>query len=127
LESGAIQIGLFDTHEMAEITHPDYPDERLVVCRNPQLARQRAYRREELLEATEKELEKVKLATSRAQRRLKGQAKIGLRVGKVGKFKMTKHFIVTIEEESFTCQRRSCLHRRGGGLNGIYVDPNQCA
>jgi hypothetical protein len=122
LESGAIQIGLFDTHDMAEITHPDYPDERLVVCRNPQLARQRAYRREELLEATERELEKVKLATSRTQRRLTGQAKIGLRVGKViGKFKMTKHFIVTIEEESFTYERNLASIAEEAALDGIYV------
>lgn len=122
VDSGAIQIGLFDTHDMAEITHPDYPDERLVVCRNPVLARQRAHHREQLLEATERELEKVKLATTRPKRRLKGKDKIGLRVGKViGKFKMAKHFNAIIEEESFTYQRDPSSIAEEAALDGIYV------
>ena len=122
VDSGAIQIGLFDTHDMAEITHPDYPDERLVVCCNPVLARQRAHHREQLLEATERELEKVKLATTRPKRRLKGEDKIGLRVRKViRKFKMAKHFNVTIEEESFTYERDLCSIAEEAALDGIYV------
>jgi hypothetical protein len=101
--SGAIQLGVFDKHDMAEINHPDYPDERLIVCRNPALALDRAKTREALLHRTERELDKVKLATSRPKRRLKGKEKIGLRVGKViGKFKMAKHFVITIEEEKYT-------------------------
>jgi len=91
---------------MAEITHPDYPNERLIVCRNPSLAIDRARTREALLQRTERDLEKVKLATSRLKRRLKGKEKIGLRVGKViGKFKMAKHFVNTIEEESYSYER----------------------
>jgi hypothetical protein len=104
--SGGIQLGVFDKRDMAEITHPDYPNERLIVCRNPSLAIDRAKTREALLQRTERDLEKVKLATSRLKRRLKGKEKIGLRVGKViGKFKMAKHFVNTIEEESFSYER----------------------
>lgn len=119
---GAIQLGVFDKHDMAEITHPEYPDERLIVCRNPALAVDRAKNREALLQRTEKELDKVKLATSRPKRRLKGKEKIGLRVGKViGKFKMAKHFVITIEEESFTCERDLVSIAEEAALDGIYV------
>jgi hypothetical protein len=107
---------------MAEITHPDYPDERLIVCRNPALAFERAKTREELLQRTEKELDKVKLATSRDKRRLKGKEKIGLRVGKViGKFKMAKHFLITIEEEGFAYERDLASITEEAALDGIYV------
>jgi hypothetical protein len=120
--NGAIQLGLFDKRDMAEITHPDYPDERLIVCRNPALALDRARTREALLQATERELEKVKLATSRPKRRLKGKEKIGLRVGKViGKFKMAKHFVITIAEESFSYARNPGSIAEEAALDGIYV------
>jgi hypothetical protein len=120
--SGAIQLGVFDKRDMAEITHPDYPDERLIVCRNPALALDRAKTREALLQRTERELDKVKLATSRPKRRLKGKEKIGLRVGKViGKFKMAKHFVITIEEESFACERDLASIAEEAALDGIYV------
>jgi len=119
---GGIQLGVFDKRDMAEITHPDYPDERLIVCRNPALAFERAKTREELLQRTEKELDKVKLATSRDKRRLKGKEKIGLRVGKViGKFKMAKHFLITIEEEGFAYERDLASITEEAALDGIYV------
>lgn len=120
--SGGIQLGVFDKRDMAEITHPDYPEERLIVCRNPSLAFERARTREALLQRTERDLEKVKLATSRAKRRLKGKEKIGLRVGKViGKFKMAKHFVITIEEESFSYERNLASIAEESALDGIYV------
>jgi Transposase DDE domain len=88
---GALQLSLFDTVDLAEITHPDYPGERLVVCFNPILAEERARKREDLLQATEKELEKVAVATRRPKRSLRGKHSIGLRVGRVlGRFKMGK-------------------------------------
>jgi hypothetical protein len=122
VETGAIQLGVFDKKDMAEITHPDYPDERLIVCRNPILAKQRTCNREDLLQATERELEKIKLATNRAQRRLKGKEKIGLRVGKViGKYKMAKHFVITIEEDSFSYERNLASIASEAALDGIYV------
>jgi transposase len=120
--SGGIQLGVFDKRDMAEITHPDYPNERLIVCRNPSLAIDRAKTREALLQRTERDLEKVKLATSRLKRRLKGKEKIGLRVGKViGKFKMAKHFVNTIEEESFSYERNLASIAEESALDGIYV------
>jgi len=122
LESGAIQLGVFDKRDMAEITHPDYPDERLIVCRNPALAHDRAKTREALLQRTERELDKVKLATTRPKYRLKGKENIGLRVGKViGKFKMAKHFVITIEEENFAYERDLASIAQEAALDGIYV------
>jgi len=122
LESGAIQLGVFDKRDMAEITHPDYPGERLIVCRNPALAHDRAKTREALLQRTERELDKVKLATTRPKWRLKGKENIGLRVGKViGKFKMAKHFVITIEEESFAYERDLASIAQEAALDGIYV------
>jgi hypothetical protein len=121
-EAGSIQLSAFDTRDMAEITHPDYPDERLIVCRNPMLAYQRAHNREDLLQATERQLDKIKLATTRTKRRLKGKAKIALRVGKIiGRFKMAKHFVITIEEESFSYQRNPSSIAQEAALDGIYV------
>jgi hypothetical protein len=96
VESGHLQLSLFDIRDMAEISHPDYPEERLVVCRNPYLAYQRTRKREELLKATEKYLDKIVNATVRERRPLKGADKIGIRVGKVlGKFKMAALIIVS--------------------------------
>jgi len=122
VHSGSIQASLFDTSDMAEITHPDYPGERLIVCHNPLLAGQRARKREELLAATQRELEKIALATSREKGRLRGKEKIGLRVGKViGKFKMAKHFEILIEEESFSFTRNHASIADERVLDGIYV------
>src|SRR5207245_2253533 len=81
--SGALQLSLFDHQDLAEITHPDYPGERLIVCKNPLLAEERARKRGELLEATARELAKIAAATARAKRPLRGQARIARRVRKV--------------------------------------------
>ena len=97
---GAIEASLFDQRDLAEITSPDYPNERLIVCRNPLLARERTRKREELLRATERELEKIAKATRRTTRRLKGESKIGARVGRViNRFKVAKHFRWDVSED----------------------------
>jgi hypothetical protein len=122
VESGHLQLTLFDTRDMAEITHPDYPEEWLIVCRNPVLARQRALTRKDLLQATEEKLDKIVLATSRAARRLKGKNNIALRVGKViNKFKVAKHFEISITDESFSYQRKEASIANEAALDGIYV------
>ena len=122
VDSGSLQLSLFDEQDLAEITDPAYPGERLVVCRNPILAEERARKRRELLEATEKELEKIVQATRRKKRPLKGKDKIALRVGKViNKFKVGKHFRVSIEEDSFSYQRKEDNIAREEALDGIYV------
>jgi transposase len=122
VKDGQLQLSLFDIRDMAEITHPDYPNERLVVCRNPYLAYERMHKREALMLATEKELDKIVDATTRNRRRLKGKDKIGIRVGKVlGKYKMAKHFVIQIGEDHFTYE---IDHRRiadESALDGIYV------
>src|SRR4030095_15440367 len=92
-EAGTIQLSLFDERDLAEISSPDYPGERLIVCRNPLLAEERSRKREELLQATEKKLDLIVAATQRPKRPLRGAAKIGIRVGKViNHYKMAKHF-----------------------------------
>ncbi|WP_276962098.1 IS1634 family transposase, partial [Ferrimicrobium acidiphilum] len=91
IEGEALQLGLFDERALFELSHPDYPGERLIACRNPQLAKLRAYKRRALLEATSKELQKVQ--TSVVAGRVKGKDKIGVRVGRiVNKYKVAKHF-----------------------------------
>jgi transposase len=119
---GALQLSLFDTVDLAEITHPDYPGERLVVCRNPILGEERARKREDLLQATEKELEKITAATRRPKRPLRGKHTIGLRVGRVlGRFKMGKHYQIHIDEDGFRYQRKADSIEREKKLDGIYV------
>jgi hypothetical protein len=119
---GAFQLSLFDETDLAEIEHPDYPGERLVVCRNPALAVERARKREDLLRATEAELEKVAAATARERRPLRGRDQIGLRVGKViGHYKMGKHFVIDIGEESFSYRRDEEAVGAEAALDGIYV------
>jgi transposase len=119
---GALQPSLFDTKDLAEITHPDYPGERLVACFNPVLSEQRARKRDELLQATEKELEKIAAATSRTKRPLRGKHIIGLRVGRVlGRFKMGKHYKIQIEEAGFHYERKPDSIEREKKLDGIYV------
>lgn len=106
VSTGALQLSLFDQRAVAQITSPDYPGERLVVCQNPLLAAERARKRADLLHATERELEKRVTATQRPPRRLKGQDQIGLRVGRgLQRFKMAKHFQVTITEAECTYGR----------------------
>jgi transposase len=122
LKQGLIQLSLFDEKDLAEITSPDFPGERLVVCRNPQLAEERKRKREDLLRATEKRLEDVQKATTRAKKPLQGKDKIGLRVGKViGQFKMGKHFKIEITESSFRFERDQPHIESEAALDGIYV------
>jgi Transposase DDE domain len=122
VDGGSLQLSLFDEQDLAEITDPSYPGERLVVCRNPLLAQERSRKRRELLDATEKELEKIAEATRREKRRLKGKDQIALRVGKViNRFKVGKHFHVHIEEESFSYHLKEEAIAREKALDGIYV------
>lgn len=122
VEGGALQLSLFDQMDLAEIIDPNYPGERLVVCRNPILAEERTRKRNELLQATEKELAKVSAATQREKRPLRGEAAIALRVGKVlGRFKMKKHFRIDIDKDNFRYQRDSPRIEREAALDGIYV------
>jgi transposase len=122
VSTGALQLSLFDQRDLAQITSPDYPGERLVVCKNPLLAAERARKRADLLHATEHELEKIVTATQRPKRRLKGQDKIGLRVGRVlQRFKMAKHFQVTITEAEFTYGRDEERIAQEAALDGVYI------
>jgi transposase len=122
VDSGAFQLSLFDETDLAEITDPAYPGERLVVCRNPMLAGERTRKRKELLAATERELEKIAQATRRPNRRLKGKAKIALKVGRVvNKFKVAKHFNINIREEEFSYHRKQDSIAREAALDGIYI------
>jgi hypothetical protein len=117
---GAIQLSLFDQTDLAEITSPDYPEERLIACRNPALADERARKRTELLAATEVELDKITAAVSAG--RLKDAGKIGVRVGKVlNRFKMAKHYQLTISEGTFSYTRDHDAITAEAALDGIYV------
>ena len=121
-QSGPLQLSLFDERDLAEIQSPDYPGERLIVCRNPFLAEQRARKRQQLLQATEVELEKIVQATRRPKRRFKGKDRIALRVGKVlNRYKVGKHFVLEIGEQSFSYQRRQERIEQEAALDGIYV------
>jgi hypothetical protein len=121
-DDGPLQMSLFDQQDLVEIAHPDYPGERLIACRNPLLAAQRARKRENLLAATEDELAKIAAATGRAHRPLQGKDKIALRVGKAGnKFKMAKHFDFEITNDSFTFTRKTDQINTEAALDGIYV------
>ncbi|MDA8062966.1 MAG: IS1634 family transposase [Actinomycetota bacterium] len=120
--AGALQMSLFDEVNLAEITHPDFPDERLVACRNPALAASRAAKRDALLAATEADLEVIKAACCRARRPLRGADKIGLRVGKViNGHKMAKHFELDITDETFSWSRKTEAITAEAALDGIYV------
>jgi hypothetical protein len=119
-DDGPLQMSLSGTHDFAEIEHPDYPGERLICCYNPVLAAERASKREALLAATEKDLEKIRVPA--AAGRCKGAGKIGERAGKVtGKHKMAKHFITEITDTSFTCHRDEENIAAEAALDGIYV------
>ena len=122
VESGAVQMSLFDETDLIEIRSPAYPGERLMVCRNPLLAAERARKREDLLQSTEGELDPIVAATKRDKRRLKGQDKIGVRVGKVvGKYKMAKHFELEIAENAFTYRRKPESIAAEAALDGLYI------
>ena len=123
VESGAVQMSLFDETDLVEVQSDAYPGERLMVCRNPLLAEERARKRGELLEATEALLEPIVAATRRKQRRLKGADKIGERVGKViGRYKMAKHFAWSIDEQGLFAYRRDAGSIAAeAALDGLYV------
>jgi Transposase DDE domain len=119
-EDGPLQLGLFDEMSLAEISHPDFPGERLVACRNPALATERARKRGELLAATETELDKVSRLVEGGK--LKGAAKIGVRVGRVlGRFKVARHFDLQITDTTFSHARRHDQIAAEAALDGIYV------
>jgi len=119
---GALQLSLFDTQDLVEISAPEFPGERLMCCHNPVLAQQRARKRQELLAATEKELTPIAAATGRQRRPLRGANKIALRVGKViNHHKMAKHFTIEITDESFTFTRNHDAIAAEAALDGIYV------
>ena len=118
----ALQLSLFDEQDLAEITHPDYPGERLIACYNPLLAEERKRKRQELLAATEKKLNKIVAATQRTSRPLRGEQRITLTVGKLlGRSKVAKHFQLRIEEDHFSYQRDQARIDREAALDGIYV------
>ena len=117
---GALQLGLFDQRNLFELTHADFPGERLVVCRNPELAERRAHKRQALLDATAGELDKVKGMVERG--RLKGQDAIGVRVGKVvNKYKVAKHFTLDIGERHFAYTVDENQVAAEAALDGLYV------
>jgi Transposase DDE domain len=120
LTDGARQLGLFDDRHLCELTHPDYPGERLVACRNPALGQLRAHKRQELIAATSAELEKIQRRVTSG--RLRGRAEIGLRVGRViNKYKVAKHFRVTITDTALTVAIRQDRVDTEAALDGIYV------
>jgi len=120
LKGGHLQMGLFDERNLFELTHPDFPGERLIACRNPELARLRAHKREDLLAATTKELDKVKGMVERGS--LSGKDQIGVRVGRViNKYKVAKHIALIIEEKRFAYEIRREQVAAEAALDGIYV------
>jgi len=122
VQTKQVQRSLFDERDLAEITSEDFPGERLIVCRNPQLAEERKRKREELLAATERELEVIRRATRRTRNRLQGEGEIGLRVGKViGKYKMRKHFRLTITNTSMSFERDTEKIQQEALMDGLYV------
>jgi hypothetical protein len=121
-KGGPLQPSLFDTRDMAEITSPDYPDERLVVCKNPLLAEERRRKRNELLALTETDLSKIQARVAREKNPLRGAAEIGKAVGAVlGKRKMAKHFELTIADDAFSFTRRAGAIADEARFDGIYV------
>jgi transposase len=122
LNSGALQLTLFDTRDMASITSPDFPGERLVVCRNRDLAAERARKREELLAATEKELAAIKARVERKRNPLHATAEIALAVGAVlNTYKMKKHFDLTITDDAFSYARKTAEIAAEAATDGLYV------
>ena len=122
MESGTLQLTLFDQRDMASITAPDYPGERLVVCRNPDLATERARKREDLLAATERDLARIQAAVARKRAPLRGAADIGLAAGAViNAHKMAKHFDLAITDTSFGFARKRDAIAAEAATDGLYV------
>ncbi|MBV8138592.1 MAG: IS1634 family transposase [Deltaproteobacteria bacterium] len=119
---GTLQLSLFDEKDLAEISDPAYPGERLIACRNPLLAQERARKRSELLAATESRLQAIVSATQRAQKPLRGKDRIALRVGRVvARYHMRKHLQLEITETSFSFKRDESSIANEAALDGIYV------
>jgi transposase len=122
LEQGAFQLSLFDERDLAEVSSPDFPGERLIVCRNPLLAAERARKRQDLLAATETDLLKVAKSVTRKRNPLRGADRIGLAAGAVlNRHKMAKHFTLTITDDQFSFARKADSIDAEGKLDGIYV------
>jgi hypothetical protein len=122
VEAGEIQLSLFDERDLFEVTHPHYPGQRLVACKNPALAQERAKKRQALLSATEAELEKIAAAVGRDKRPLRGKDKIALRVGRViNARKVAKHFVTEIGDDSFSFYKDEAKIAAEACLDGIYV------
>ena len=120
IEQGQLQLGLFDERNLLELISPDYPGERLVACRNPELAKLRAHKREALLAATEIKLAKIKTRVEAAK--LAGQDKIGVKVGRiVNQYKVAKHFELDIGEHALSFQRKHDSIAAEAALDGIYI------
>jgi transposase len=121
-QDGPLQLSLFDEQDLAEIAHADFPGERLVACRNPLLAEDRARTRQELLASTERKLEQVQRKIQRKRDPLRGEDAIGVEVGKVlGSLKVAKHFRYEITEDGFTFTRDAASIAQEAALDGIYV------
>jgi len=121
-EGGPLQLSLFDERDLAEIESPDFPGERLVVCKNHALAEERRRKRDELLDATERDLDKIKKRIVSKRKPLRGADEIGLAVGKViGRRKVAKHFDLTIIDNSLTFERNHAAIAKEGALDGFYV------
>jgi transposase len=122
VQTGALQPSLFDERDLAEITSPDFPGERLVACRNPLLTDERTRKRNALLDATEKDLLKLQERVRRTKRALRGKDKIALKVGaRIDKYKMAKHFDVTITDTDLSFTRKAVQIDEEALLDGIYV------
>jgi hypothetical protein len=132
-EGGPLQPSLFDDRDMAEIVSPDFPGERLIVCKNPLLADERSRKRAALLAATEKDLARIQARVQRASKPLRGAAAIGQAVGAaLSKRKMAKHFTITIGDDAFSFTRKQAAIDAEAALDGIYVvrtnlAPGECA
>jgi transposase len=119
-DGGPLQMSLFDAQNFAEVTHPDYPGERLICCHNPFLAADRARKRQALLAATEKDLAKIRASVDAG--RLNGAAEIGKKIGEViGKHKVGKHFLCEVTGTSFTYRRDEAKIAAEAAFDGIYV------
>ena len=122
LNSGALQLTLFDRRDMAAITSPDFPGERLIVCRNPDLAAERTRKREDLLAATEKDLSSIKVAVERKRNPARGSTEIALKVGEVlNAHKMKKHFDLKITDAAFSFARKTDAITAETATDGIYI------
>ena len=120
VQQGHVQMGLFDERNLLEISSPDFPGERLVACRNPELAKMRVHTREDLLTATEENLHKIKVRVEAGK--LVGQDKIGVAVGKVvNQYKVAKHFELQITDDGFTFTRKTDSIAAEAALDGLYI------